>query len=372
MQQDSPSSHTSIVAAISHDGGITWSDAQSIPGSTGYADKESVTADPTRSGVAYVVWHEGTTGNPSYFSMTTDAGKTWNQAQVLVPGTVGMTPGTRPAATETFGHEVLADPRSGTLYVTFVFERPTPSKRVCTTAKEKKHPRGHKSCKTVPGGVANSLAFVSSHNGGQTWSRPHLIAPMHTATQARVDIRGQLPDTTIDPASGRLYAVWEDNRYSTSHYNEIVLSTSKNGGATWSKPVRVSQKGKQAAVPTVAVNRSGVLGITYYTAPTSPPTTGGVPGSYWFVSSADDGVHMSAPVRLAGPFDLTPVAGGGAPGHSPIYFLGDYEGLAAGDEFYPLFAEPRPAGDAHTAEIFSTPPVRGAEHPAASRLPKGR
>ena len=69
-------------------------------------DKESVTADPTRPGVAYVVWDrysnqrpDFSSGNgqnankgPAYISTTTDGGKSWSAAKPMYTqanGTLG-------------------------------------------------------------------------------------------------------------------------------------------------------------------------------------------------------------------------------------------------------------------------------------------
>src|SRR5262249_17357003 len=87
-----------------------------------------------------------------------------------------------------------------------------------------------------------------------------------------------------DPANGNLYAVWQDARFSNSQYTGIAFSMSTDGGLTWSAPIKVNQTpedipagNRQAILPSVAVNRDGVVAVTYYDrrnntpAPRPPP-----------------------------------------------------------------------------------------------------
>jgi hypothetical protein len=82
------------------------------------------------------------------------------------------------------------------------------------------------------------------------------------------------PRLAVDPGSrafaGRLYCVWRDGHASDETY--ILLSRSGDGGASWSAPVVVSEQpaGASAAadyaadVPAVAVNRDGVVAVSWY------------------------------------------------------------------------------------------------------------
>jgi hypothetical protein len=71
-----------------------------------FNDKESITADPIRRGFAYAVWdriespsaefeanvHAAAFHGPTWFSRTTDGGKTWSPAQIIFdPGTQNQT-----------------------------------------------------------------------------------------------------------------------------------------------------------------------------------------------------------------------------------------------------------------------------------------
>src|SRR5712692_95687 len=128
-----------VAAAVSYDGGLSWTNVQSLKSdsSTGvpvpvpdsnfqfFHDKESVTADPTRPGWAYVVWdafigpnmsveadlHAAAFKNITLFSKTTDFGLTWSPVKVINTNA-------HPTQQEnqTIGNVIVVDPRNGTLY----------------------------------------------------------------------------------------------------------------------------------------------------------------------------------------------------------------------------------------------------------------
>jgi len=176
-----------------------------------------------------------------------------------------------------------------------------------------------------------------------------------------------LPEFAADPRTGQLYAVWEDSRGTRSsglERNQILFTTSSDGGRTWSKPlVRVNQTptsvrlaNQQAFVPSIAVAPNGTVGVTYYDFRNDTPA-GGTATDAWLVQCAasctDAGNWVET--HVAGPFDLSqaPVARG--------YFLGDYQALATlGESFAPFFVQAvsRLAGNP-TDAFFTTVPALG-------------
>jgi hypothetical protein len=78
---------TGVLVSTSPDGGRSWSSAQMLGGTNG-ADKDSITADPTRPGVAYAVWRETDihSGDDEWISRTSDAGRTWSPQAILIAG----------------------------------------------------------------------------------------------------------------------------------------------------------------------------------------------------------------------------------------------------------------------------------------------
>ncbi len=191
------------------------------------------------------------------------------------------------------------------------------------------------------------LAFVKSIDGGATWTSPQVIAPFNAAgvidpnTGARARVGDGLQEVAID-GSGNLYAVWESstnydknlNQAVGTFDNEVMFSRSTNQGSTWSAPRPiVGPSALPIFTPTIAVNASGKIAVTYYDSGTlSTTNTTTWPVDYKAIYSSDGGASFSAAAHVAGPFDLmsAPVARG--------FFLGDYEGLqSTGTGFIALF-----------------------------------
>jgi hypothetical protein len=358
----SPGKHGNTVgAAVSYDGGLTWQHAQSLhsDAATGvplpvpdsnfqfFHDKESVTADPTRPGHAYAVWdvligpnmsveadlHAVAFTDFTLFSRTTDFGVTWSPARVI-----NTSAHPTEQNNQTIGNVIVVDPRNGTLYDFF--------NQIFNTGSNK---GGN------PGGAHRfNVAFQKSTDAGDTWSPSQIIAPLESVGVAdpnNVDPRTNeppaplrtgdiLPMPAIDPATGNLYVVWQDARF--SGHDEIVISTSGDGGATWSAPKRVSTPtGQPAFTAVAAVSATGTIGVTYYQF--EPTSLGSMPTKYFIKefsrtaltsanpNSIDSGVAATV---VAGPFNMldAPFAVG--------YFTGDYQALAtAAGRFMPVFVQ---------------------------------
>jgi hypothetical protein len=236
----------------------------------------------------------------------------------------------------TIGNQIVVDPRNDNLYDFFAV--------------------GYKAGPLKGGGQAAFYeAVIKSTDGGATWSAPTLIATdtdvgvVDPNTGDPLRTGSGLPEATIDPATGRLYIVWEDSRFNGGNYDEIALSTSTGGGATWSAPARVNTPtGKPAFTPSVAVNSTGTVGVTYYDLRNLTTETATLPTDYWLTSSTDHGGSFTSETHLAGPFDemTAPNAGG--------FFLGDYEGLAtAGSSFLAFFAQANSGNTSNRTDIFA-------------------
>ncbi len=372
FNQSAGKNGNTVGAAVSYDGGLKWVNAQSLhsDASTGvdvpvadsnfqfFHDKESVTADPKIPGTAYVVWdvligpnmsvdadlHAASFEDVTLFSKTTDFGQTWSAVRAINNNVHNSTNQNN----QTIGNIIvvapstLVDPSTRVLYNFFNQIFNTGSNAVGN-----------------PNGVHGfHVAFQKSTDAGNTWTAPQLIAdllsvgvfdpnnvdPRTNKAPAPIRTGDILPAPAIDPETGDLFVVWQDSRF--SGHDEIVISTSSDGGATWSAPKRVSKPtGDPAFTATVAVSDSGTPGVpgqvavTYYqfasTAPGSEPTT-------YFIkkfagldvtspTSIDTGITAAA---VAGPFNMldAPFAGG--------YFVGDYEALlATGTGFDPVLVQ---------------------------------
>jgi hypothetical protein len=332
-----------VGAAVSRDGGQTWQNlsvliADNEPTLQFFNDKESVTANPTRAGVAYAVWdrlelpnanpyanlHAVAYRGPAYFSKTIDGGQTWSPPKVIV---------NVPSNQQTIGNQIVVDPRNGTLYDFFDLIRP-------------------------PFNItATKVAFIKSTDDGVTWTKPKVIADLRTVgvtdPETGEDVRTGdiIPEPAIDPATGQLYVVWQDSRFNGGLYDEVALSTSTDGGNTWSAPTRVNTPtGRAAFNPSIRVNSSGVVGVSYYDFRNLVAgNTVTLPTDYWFKSSTNGGATFGADTHLSGPFDMktAPFAGG--------YFIGDYAGLDVIQTlFVPFFVQTNSGNTANRTDVFAT------------------
>ena len=329
-----------VGAATSTDGGVTWHNQKFIDFNadvgplTSFDDKESVTADPTVAGSAYVVWDQlrffisascprnaetdiraaqrsgGSdpvvcfTG-PAMFSKTTDGGVTWSPPMPIA---------STPAAEQTISNQIVIDPRTGRLYDFYEY---------------------------ILASGALQIRMVSSNDKGATWSPQQIVVPDHhpvgihdpqTGAPARTgDI---IPEPAIDRATGQLYVTFQDTRFNTFGEDDVLLTTSVASGmtGTWTAPLRVNLPEDRAGfTPGIKVNNFGQLGIDYYSLrhpdlgpdvwpveryirdTSGPATVSGTPP----VAT----VAFNTPTHVAGPFNMlaAPLAGG--------YFVGDYESM---------------------------------------------
>ena len=306
-------------------GGVTWQDPVPVVDEdfNGLHDKQTITADPLDSNYVYIAWDRlsfvDNTGS-TMFARTVDGGDTWEPAKVIyAPG-----PGRQSVANQIV---VLPD---GTLLLFFT--------DVTYTS----------------GNDALQLAVMRSVDHGENWSSPLILASMEptfnlTEPDSGTPIRGgeELFDVAVDSASGVLYAVWQDGRFSQGAHESVAMILSEDGGHTWTQPVQInrtpanlSAAQQQAFIPSVEVNSKGEVAVTYYDFRFNGPG-GQAATDAWavtcrpkpFGNCAAPG-DWSAEIRLTGEsFDLgaAPLADG--------FFLGDYAGLAAsGDEFGAVFA----------------------------------
>ena len=294
---------TSVLVSRSADGGFTWSipiviDRDNLGGD----DKESLATDPNDARYVYVVW-DRTSTNPisAWFSRSQDYGMTYE------PGRIIYDPGPGGYAT---ANQIVVLP-DGMLVDVFVLSSANQS----------------------------NVAVIRSSDHGVTWSTPIVVAADETVgtvdpkTQKSIRSGAGIPSAAVDPASGAIYVVWSDARFSGRQRDGIALAKSLDGGATWSAPVQVNQATNvQAFTPTVAAGPGGVA-VTYYDFRQDTPDPGSLLTNYWRVVSTDGGATFRE-TPVAGPFDLlsAPRVTGGIP------FLGDYQSLtAAGNGFLAFF-----------------------------------
>lgn len=156
---------------------------------------------------------------------------------------------------------------------------------------------------TRPGRPNGSLKVVASKDGGESLEPAVTVSGFYMLWPPMAT--SMIGGLAVDPGSGafrdRLYAVWPDHR---SGRQEILLSHSSDKGKTWSRPRKVSDDRPSAKaplpgddlLPTVAVNRAGVVGVAWYDRRDSPDNLG------WqirFAASFDGGETFEPSVRVS-------------------------------------------------------------------------
>ncbi|MGH2577290.1 MAG: hypothetical protein ACRDG9_06010, partial [Actinomycetota bacterium] len=214
-----------MVYSRSTNGGLSWDDPILLVTEDDprfLHDKNSMTADPNDADFVYAVWDRvqvsaGSIQNPEnviglgfkgpiYFTRTTDGGDTWEPARKIYE---------TGANKQTIGNQIVVRPQ-GQVF-DFFSDLVNGSNR--------------------RGGIGPTLlSYIVSADRGETWSHPVSIddqLPMTLFRQSStVDlepvpcpdtlqtgacpIRGGdlIPDVAVDPANGKLYAVWMDARFS--------------------------------------------------------------------------------------------------------------------------------------------------------------
>ena len=338
---------SAMLTSTSTDGGMTWSDPVTVqrdvsPNRFVFNDKQALTADPHIAGTAYLVWdrsrfpsdrsnNPGTSnafrGDPT-FSKTTNGGASWSTPRNILPQNQNIA---------TIGNQIAVLP-DGTLADFYLYFK--------------------------GGGAPNqSLEGVQrSTDGGATWSKPITITD-NTVTRVRdpdtgtplrtgSDIGGGLPDIAVDPRSGTLYVVFEDNRFSGGDHNDIALSKSTDGGRSWSSPIKVNQTpgGATAFTPAVDVLPNGTVAVTYYDWRNNTPDPATLPTDEFIVVSHNGAASFDPEARIT-PTSFNTANAPQARG----FFLGDYEGLANnGTAFKPFFVQTNDSDTTNRTDVFAT------------------
>jgi hypothetical protein len=338
-----------LLASRSTNGGLTWSAPVAVIrdlDANVFNDKQSITADPMRAGTVYAVWdrlvfptserasiiagfRSSAFRGPTWFARTTNGGASWEPArEIYDPG----------QNDQTIGNQIVVLP-NGTLVNIFT-------------------EFNNENAKKNRGGL---VRVMRSTNAGQTWSGPITVSRLGTIgvrdPETGHDVRTGdiIPDIAVDRVTGTLYAAWQDARFNGGQADGIALSTSTDGGLSWSEPIKVNKTptgipigNQQAFTPSVHV-ANGTVGVTYYDFRNNTPDPATLLTDTFIVhchgacASAVGWAPPDAKLTVA-PFDMSdaPDAGG--------YFTGDYMGLTAiGGEFGAFFSMPHAPADPSSA-----------------------
>ena len=315
-----------------------------------FSDKPWIVVDQTwgkYSGSVYVVWsydHGGPCGNGNFcsqnlaFSRSTNGGKTFSPVSLIegsAPFCTNLAPGHPANSTRCDGAQgaiPIIQP-DGTIVVA------TPYIDV------------------MSGSIPTRLMAVFSHDGGNSWSAPVFISFVDDiiGTFPPEKYRNlSLPAFACDPKTGQLYISWSNKGRRDA---DILFSTSRDNGQTWSEPVRVNDDPPQDAAnqfqPQMAVAPDGVVSIAFFDTRRDPRHRR---IDVYLAQSINHGASFFKNVLLTtqswDPAVRAPVD------ESGLQFIGDYQGLAADNLFvHPIWNDTR-TGDQElfTAAVPSAQP----------------
>lgn len=292
-----PGRDDGIFVAKSTDGGESFDQVRMVINSmhtlSAFHDKEWMAIDQ-RNGNIYVVWAwfigYGAIGSQVLFSRSTNGGQTWSIPRIISD--------VRNAEFGIQGSTIQVD-NDGTIHVAWIdFDM-------------------------------NQVRYAYSTDSGQSFSIPVSISevrPIDRYIEPNNDYRTPtLLMSAVDLGdsnySGSLYITWNDVRYGDS---DILLIYRRDGGQTWSEPVRVNNdtlsNGHDQFFSAVSVSPEGYVHLVFYDRRDDVNNT--LIRAYYAIST-NGGEDFSINIDISDePFD-----GNNAPGSEP--FIGDYIGIAA-------------------------------------------
>jgi hypothetical protein len=186
------------------------------------------------------------------------------------------------------------------------------------------------------------VEVVSSTDYGRSFGQPAVLgpAPSMIAVSPQQDLSTG-PELAADPRDGTVYVAYATYRHASGH-TDIVVAHSHDGGHTWSKPVRASAPPHPGDAiyfqPQVTVDGTGAVDVTYFALAhdrvsvilARSTTHGASFDGYQTVTSQSFDPNLG----MRGP---------GKGGKQSLWWIGDYQGLAAGgDMIHPFWNDTRP------------------------------
>lgn len=339
-----------MLVSRSVDGGRTWDTPKELIRDTDpnvFNDKNSLTADPTRTRNVYGVWDRLVFPNaraggqsfltaaafrgPTYFARTRDGGDTWERARTI------FDPGQND---QTIGNQISVTGTGDLVNVMTVFRNDN-----------------------AEGRQGGTVSVLRSTNQGTSWtgeivvSRLGAVGVTDPRDGAAVRTGDIIPSIATDERGGNrnVYVVWQDARFTGFARDQIAFSRSTDGGRTWSPAVRINARADtQAFTPAIEVDAAGNIAVTHYDFRNDTTTSTALETDAWVLRSSDGGASWSEERLTPTPFDMrqAPVARG--------FFVGDYIGTAAAGQVFTPFltlAGPTDTYSATVAAPFPAPTI---------------
>ena len=295
-----------IAVSISDDFGASWYDAVVVAQSNGnvFNDKESMWADRNPAspffGRVYASYTEfrslPSTAEPVIFVFSADGGLSWSAQNQISAAYNNASRGGRQ------GSVVRTGP-NGEVYVIFEDgDNKLGSQQVALVS--------------LDGGLTFSKKISISHVTD--------IAAAIPGSNFRTD---SFPSAGVDQTTGAVYVAWSD---ATGGSGRIVVARSTDGGQTWSAPTTVSTAREgYAFFQGLDVAPNGRVDVGYQALIAKDPTTFGTGNAAidsFYISSADGGATWSKPLRVTS-VSSDPAAS--AQNNLHLQFWGDYNTLAS-------------------------------------------
>jgi hypothetical protein len=324
-----------LTVSRSSDEGATWSDPVLATDKTNpvdFNDKEAVWVDksPTSrfSGNVYVSWTlfigGPGTAEPIMFSRSIDGGRTFSSAQKLSASYNNNTIGGRQGST-------IRTDASGTIYVVW------------------------ESGVTINGTKTDAQVFAKSTDGGVSFSRPAVISRvvgLPSPIPGASFRNDSFPTVDIDQVSGTIYVAWADFR---NGRGQLMLSTSANGGASWSAArIVLDVAGRSTFFPGVAVSPDGTR-VTVATQALDAVPVGTRPGAGVvrydsYLAESINGGAFAAPVKIS---TASADPDGSSTNSLGAQFQGDYNTLISDNQFtWFIWTDARNAASCAAVDAF--------------------
>lgn len=179
----------------------------------------------------------------------------------------------------------------------------------------------------------DSLWVSRSTDRGTSWSPDRGIVgmnPLPSTLPGNFRVVN-LPSAAVDPLTGDLVVVWNDQLLGNP---DILSVRSTDSGSTWSAPVRVNDDAGTSAqwFPWIAFDENGVAHVVWYDRRNDASDI-----DVYYAKSTDRGVTFAENVRVTE--QSFPVV---LPSDTTLRFIGDYNGIAANaTTVFPFFQDSR-------------------------------